>query len=69
MVRASFGIYNTEKDADELVKAITDISENRETYTNQYKLDNTGNYIHTSFNMIGQDQFSIKSYIDQYVNQ
>ena len=69
MVRASFGIYNTEKDADELVKAITDISENRETYTNQYKLDNAGNYIHTSFNMNRQDQFSIKSYIDQYVNQ
>ena len=69
MVRASFGIYNTEKDADELVKAITDISENREAYTNQYKLDNTGNYIHTSFKMNVQDQFSIKSYIDQYVNQ
>jgi len=69
MVRASFGIYNTVKETDELVKAITDISENREKYTSQYKPDDIGNYIHTSFKMNGQDRFSIKAYIGQYVNQ
>ena len=69
MVRASFGIYNTKKDVDELVKAISDISEKREKYTSQYKPDNSGNYTHTSFKMNRQDRFSIKAYIDQYVNQ
>jgi selenocysteine lyase/cysteine desulfurase len=69
MVRASFGIYNTDGDAKELVKAIKNISENRDYYSSLYSLDEKGNYVHSSFKMNRLEQFSIKSYVDHYVNQ
>jgi hypothetical protein len=69
MVRASFGIYNTDDDAEELVKAIKNISENRDYYATLYSLDEKGNYVHSSFKMNGLEEFSIKSYVDHYVNQ
>ena len=69
MVRASFGIYNTDDDAEELVKAIKNISENRDYYSALYILDEKGNYVHSSFKMNGLEEFSIKSYVDHYVNQ
>ena len=69
MVRASFGIYNTDDDAEELVKAIKNISENRDYYSALYSLNEKGNYVHSSFKMNGLEEFSIKSYVDHYVNQ
>ncbi len=64
MVRASFGLYNTEEDVDALVAALKDISDNREKYRPLYAVDEDGNYIHRSFHPPLGQIFSIHKLVD-----
>jgi hypothetical protein len=68
MVRASFGIYNTLADIDALEKALIDITENAESYTAQYHVDESDNYRHNTFNLALKNHFSVTDFIDKYVN-
>ena len=69
MVRASFGLYSTEKDIDALVKALKDIVKNNAAYTEQYILDKEGIYKHKSFTPEKSELFSVESFISDYLEQ
>jgi len=64
MVRASFGIYNTEKDVDALVAALHHISANREHYKTLYQRLPSGDYVHNTFKFDHERLFSIKAAVD-----
>jgi len=66
MVRASFGIYNTEEDVDALVIALKDIVIKRAEYAKLYQLDNSGTYKHKTFKPVAKEIFSVESFIDNY---
>nr|MBC8322813.1 aminotransferase class V-fold PLP-dependent enzyme [Candidatus Neomarinimicrobiota bacterium] len=68
MVRASFGLYNTLSDIDALEKALIDITENTESYSAQYHVDESDNYRHNTFNLAFKNHFSVADFIDKYVN-
>ncbi len=68
MVRASFGLYTTREDVDLLVSALADISANRKEYATLYHVEN-GNYIHNSFDMTAENQFSIHEFLKQELKQ
>ncbi len=68
MVRASFGLYNSISDIDALEKALIDITENTESYTAQYHVDESDNYRHNTFNLAFKNHFSVADFIDKYVN-
>lgn len=69
MVRASFGIYNTQNDVDKLVFALKDIVAKRDEYSALYSLDGTGTYCHKTFKPNEADLFSVESYIDEYLQK
>lgn len=69
MVRASFGIYNTEKDVDALVAALHHISANRESYQPLYHRVASGDYIHNTFKFEHEKLFSIKGVVDQILGE
>ncbi len=66
MVRASFGVYNTEKDVDSLVAALKDICARREFYVDNYELTPAGRYVHKSFTFDHTKHFSIKGEVDAF---
>ncbi len=68
MVRASFGIYNTEKDVDALVAALHQISANREQYKPLYHRLPSGDYVHNTFKFEHEKLFSVKGVVDQIFN-
>ncbi|MFC1480852.1 aminotransferase class V-fold PLP-dependent enzyme [Candidatus Neomarinimicrobiota bacterium] len=59
MVRASFGLYNTEQDADLLVAAIKDLLEKREFYQGLYEMGNDLEYHHKTFKFDPEEVFYI----------
>jgi len=65
MVRVSFGLYNNEHDVDILIKALSDIIKNKETYSKLYNLNNNGDYEHKEFKFSSKDFFSLTEVIDQ----
>jgi selenocysteine lyase/cysteine desulfurase len=65
MVRASFGIYNTEKDVDALVAALHHLSTNREQYKPLYHRLPSGDYVHNAFKFDHEELFSIKRTVDK----
>ena len=69
MVRASFGIYSTKNDVDALVSAIKDIAAKRDEYSNLYSIDETGTYCHKTFQPNEADLFSVKSFINKYLQK
>ena len=68
MVRASFGLYNNESDADALVVAVRDIAKKKATYAEQYSPDERGDYWHNSFRPSQGDQFSTRDFVHRYLN-
>lgn len=49
MVRASFGLYNTQEDVDRLILALQQITDNKDSYLTCYSEDESGNFVHNTF--------------------
>ena len=64
MVRASFGIYNTEKDVDALVAALHDVSAKRKYYQQFYERLPNGDYAHKTFKFDHTKLFSVAREVD-----
>ncbi|MGH7491826.1 MAG: aminotransferase class V-fold PLP-dependent enzyme [bacterium] len=67
MVRASFGIYNTEKDVEALVAALHDISGKRAHYQKLYERLPNGEYEHRNFKFEHARLFSVKGEVDKWM--
>ena len=67
MVRASFGIYNTKADVDELAAALTEITSNPEFYQQQYHQGAGDNYFHNEFVFDSTPVFSAKGEVDRWL--
>ncbi len=59
MVRASFGIYTTKGDIDYFISALSEICINKEHYSNQYILNESGDYVHKTFDFSCHDYFTL----------
>ena len=68
MVRASFGIYNKMEDVDTLINALSEISNGKEKFSQLYHLDESGNYVHKTFKMELENNFSIPDILDKYLS-
>jgi len=67
MVRASFGIYNTERDVDALADALRQICADKDGYRAQYhESDCGGEYLHNTFRFDSRPVFSAKDAIDHW---
>ena len=64
MVRVSFGIYNTESDVDHFIYALKDIINKSLEYSKYYKLNNNGDYEHSTFNFSCKDYFSLSESVN-----
>ncbi len=69
MVRASFAMYSTREDADELVRALTDISTRRDYYRRLYHVDEDENYVHNDFAFDHREVFSVAGVVDRYLGE
>ena len=67
MVRASFGIYTTVEDIDELADAVRNISENRDVYEAAYTQQSNGDYVHKSFTFDHARIFSVRGEVDAWL--
>ncbi|MDZ7268506.1 MAG: aminotransferase class V-fold PLP-dependent enzyme [candidate division KSB1 bacterium] len=67
MVRASFGIYSTEKDVDALVAALKHITANKDFYRAQYLRLPNGDYEHKTFKFDHTKIFSIRGEVDAWL--
>ncbi len=65
MVRASFGLYSTERDVDALVAALRQIVERRDELDGLYELQPEGNYRHRSFSFDVGRAFSAQAAINE----
>ena len=68
MVRASFGIYNKMEDVDTLINALSEIANGKEKFSQLYHVDESGNYVHKTFTMELENNFSIPDILDKYLN-
>ena len=68
MVRASFAIYNTTQDIDNLADALNKISMQREFYEQQYSRLPSGDYEHKTFVFEYPKRFSIEQEVDDWLN-
>lgn len=65
MVRASFGIYNTEAHVDALVEALEHISADKEKFHELYQRLPNGDYAHKSFTFDPEEIFSVERAVDE----
>ena len=65
MVRASFGLYTTEEDINELTSALIDIEDNIDTYCEHYIKQKDGSYTHKTFDSAGKQSFNILDELDK----
>ncbi len=65
MVRASFGIYNTDADIDALVAALTAISQRREEFESIYERQPNGDFVHKQFRFDPAQVFSVQGEVDK----
>jgi len=65
MVRASIGLYNTIKDIDNLISALSSIIQNKSTLSNEYMINQSGDYHHKNFTFSSKDFFSLTGTIDK----
>ena len=63
MVRASFGIYNKIEDVDALINALQQIISRKNEFKQLYHVDETGNYVHNTFQMEIENNFSVSDSI------
>ena len=69
MVRASFGIYNTTKDVNNFINALTEITSNKDRYSKLYKLNVNGDYEHIEFNFSSKEYYSLTGTIDKDISK
>jgi selenocysteine lyase/cysteine desulfurase len=69
MVRASFGLYNTEADVDRAVAALTDIAERPEWYRARYRpvLNGSGDWTHREHEYDPNQAFSLTDAVDDWL--
>ena len=67
MVRASFGIYNNQTDVDKLIDALKEIVDRKNEFKKLYHVDDTGNYLHNTFRMEIENNFSVKDSINSFL--
>jgi len=67
MVRASFGIYNEQRDVDALAAALRHIAANKEQYQSQYHLDADGEYAHNTFRFDSRPLFSARDEANRWL--
>ena len=65
MVRASIGLYNTKQDIDSLSSALSSIIKNKATLSNEYTINQSGDYHHKEFTFSSKDFFSLTGTIDK----
>ncbi len=68
MVRASFGIYSTNEDADALAKAVAEIAQNGAAYVEKYDRRESGDYVHKSFKFDHTQVFSVRGTVDEWLS-
>ena len=68
MVRVSFGIYNQPEDVDALSNALQEIVSRKDEFIKLYHVDENGNYVHNTFKMEKENNFSIPDLLDEYLN-
>ena len=68
MVRASFGIYNTHKDVDALVKAMSQIVSRKDYYESKYLRGHGDNYVHHTFKFDSVPVFSARNAVDAWLS-
>jgi len=66
MVRTSFGLYNKLDDVDALTNALNEIVLKKDEFSTLYHVDDTGNYVHKSFIMKNENNFSIPDILEGY---
>ena len=59
MVRASFGIYNTEQDIDYFIESLSHIVNNKDYYKSQYNAVGNGDYSHKTFKFSSTQYFKL----------
>ena len=64
MVRASFGIYNTEEDIDYFIDSLNHIVDNKDYYKDQYNAVGNGDYAHKTFKFSSKQYFQLTDCID-----
>ena len=69
MVRASFGIYNTQKDVDALADAVRHIAANRSFYERHYDRLESGDYLHKTFRFDHTQLFSVRGAVDAWFGE
>lgn len=69
MVRASFGIYNTQTDVDALITALKGIVSRKDELVRLYHVDETINYVHNTFKIDETSSFSIARFVEKYIHQ
>ncbi|MGE0876710.1 MAG: aminotransferase class V-fold PLP-dependent enzyme, partial [Burkholderiales bacterium] len=67
MVRASFGIYNTEADVDALVAALRAIAARRDELLPLYERQANGDYRHRSFRFDVAGTYSTRAVVDAFL--
>jgi len=68
MIRASFGLYSTKADIDALINALTDITNDKIFFSNKYKVNIDGEYIHKDFHFSSKDFFSLTGTINKDIS-
>lgn len=67
MVRASFGIYSTRDDVDQLADAVRHIAANRPFYQDHYTRLPSGDYVHKTFRFDHEKVFSVRGAVDAWL--
>ena len=65
MVRASIGLYTTKEDIDILINALSNIVNNKDSFSKEYTLNSVGDYQHKEFQFSSKDYFSLTGTIDR----
>lgn len=67
MVRASFGLYSTVEDVDDLVAALKDIVKNSAEYSKLYEVNEENDYEHISYRPDHSSIFNVVTAVDEYL--
>lgn len=68
MVRASFALYNTERDVDALVAALTEIVARRDEILPRYERLPNGDYRHRSFSFDAASAYRTRDVVDEWLS-
>lgn len=68
MVRASFALYNTERDVDALVAALTEIGARRDEILPRYERLPNGDYRHRSFTFDPASIYCTRDVVEEWLS-